>query len=202
MLYDILNNILYFTNIPPEEKFIEDKGNNDINNNFNSSKYFFSSNKTINYFYPKNESPINQMIQGEYYLSPLIIPNKSKLNKSKKMNKTSNNKSEILINKNLDDNDNNSKTKSHILDLNLTNSRLKYLSYQSKTFKPNINYSNSNIVLNEIGKEIKDIENDYHEKIKELELMKNSDNKNGKKIFISHCINRNPLIQKQEISYI
>jgi hypothetical protein len=81
MLYDILNNILYFTNIPPEEKFIEDKGN-DINNNFNSSKYFFSSNKTINYFYPKNESPINQMIQGEYYLSPLIIQNKSKLNKN------------------------------------------------------------------------------------------------------------------------
>ena len=183
MLYDILNNILYFTNIPPEEKSIEDKGNNDINNNFNSSKYFFSSNKTINYFYPKNESPISQMIQGEYYLSPLIIPNKSKLNKSMKMDKTSNNKSEILINKNLDDNDNNSKTKSHILDLNLTNSRLKYLSYQSKTFKPNINYSNSNIVLNEIGKEIKDIENDYHEKIKELELMKNSDNKNGKKNF-------------------
>ena len=187
MLYDILNNILEFTNIPPEEKFIEDKGN-DFNNNFNISKDFYSSNNTINNFYPKNESPIKQMMQREYYLSPLIIPNKSKLNKSMKIDKISNNKSEILTNKNFDDNDNNSKAKSHILDLNLTNSRLKYLSYQSKTFKPNINYSNSNIVLNEIGKEIKDIENDYHEKLKELELMKNSDNKNRKKniIFTLH----------------
>ena len=180
MLYDILNNIIDFTNIPREEKYIEDKGN-DINNNYNSSKEFYSSNYSTNNFCPKNESPIKQMIQREYYLSPLIIPSRTNLSKSMKMRKASNNKSEILINKNLGNNDNNFKAKSHIFDLNLTNSNLKYLKYQSKTFKPEINYSNSNIVLNEIGKEIKDIENDYHEKLKELELRKNSENKNGKK---------------------
>lgn len=184
MLYDILNNILDLSNIPSEEKekFIENKDNEIINNfNFNTSKDFYSSNNTAKNFNAKNDSPLKQMTQRSYYLSPLIIQKRAKLSKSMKMKKTSNNKSKILINKNLDDNDNDSKTKSNILDLNLTNSRLKYLSYQSKTYKPNINYSNSNIVLNEIGKEIKDIENDYHEKLKELELMKNSENKNGKK---------------------
>ena len=180
MLYDILNNILDSSNIPSEEKFIEDNSNYIYNN---TSKDCHSSNNITNSFNPKNESPIKQMIQRAYYLSPFIIPSHAKLSKSMKMDKTSNIKSEIFINKNLEDNNDNynSKTKSHILDLNLTNSRLKYLSYQSKTFKPDINYSNSNIVLNEIGKEIKDIENDYHEKLKELELMKNSENKKGKK---------------------
>ena len=176
MLYDILNKVLDSTNISPEEKFIENKSN-EINNNF------ININKTTNNFYSKTESPIKQMSQRANYLSPLIIPNHSKLRKSMKMDKISNLKSEILINKNLEDNDNdyNSKAKSHILDLNLTNSRLKNLSYQSKTFKPDKNYSNSNFVLNEIGKEIKDIENDYHEKLQELELMSNSENKKGKK---------------------
>ena len=60
-----------------------------------------------------------------------------------------------------------------IIDFNSINSNFKYKTNQKQTFFPYKTFSN-NIIIDGIGKEMRDIENDYNEILKELELMKNS----------------------------
>ena len=184
MLYDIMNNSLDLNNL-----YFDDNNNNKNNNEIiNNNIYENNSNSKIFdncYKEMKSNNNINIEKKKKYYLSPLIKNRKSKyLTQSVKINRRPIYKSNILFNETkTDDNifngDNlsNDKRKSVILDLNATNSNLKYMKYQKKTFFPHKSFVNNNTIINEIGKEIKDIENDYNEKLKELELMKNSENK-------------------------
>ena len=55
--------------------------------------------------------------------------------------------------------------------------------YQKESFNPYKSYSNNNTIIKEIGKEIRDIENDFNEKLKELELMKNNEIKRNSIFF-------------------
>ena len=187
MIYDILNNSLDLNNIYFEDNNNTNKDSNETNNNNNNSN---NNNNEIN-SNSKNSDNLNKEMKSKniennekYYLSPLIKKKKSKyLTHSVKISRVPINKSQILINdlktdnNNFEDSSNNSKRKSDILDLNSTNSKLKYMKYQKQTFYPFKNFSNDNTIINEIGKEIRDIENDYNEKLKELELMKNNENK-------------------------
>jgi hypothetical protein len=132
----------------------------------NINNYTSRGNFLAHTFY--NETPKKSMInEHQYYLSPLIS------------RKQSTNLSSSLKTKR-----NNFNNKSEILDLDATNSKLKYMMYQKKSFFPSKTYSNNNIIVNEIGKEIRDMENDYNKKIKELEI-KNSENKKNNNFNIS-----------------
>ena len=111
-----------------------------------NQKYFIDENK-IN-FYDKE----NNQAKNEFYYSPLL---------RKKTFKSQNRKYS---------NENEPKKKFGELDLFDTKSNLKNLNMQLKIFKPQKNYSkNYNLILNEIGKEIKEIENNYYEKLKKIE---------------------------------
>ena len=195
MLYDILNNSLELNNLYLEENDSKRITNNNesqqtIPNDINNSKFKNSEIKYSDIFQSNSDNlnqdgePLKKNIEFKktFYLSPLIKQkNKKHLSQSVKIGRIFLNKSSLLFEKN----DNNVLNKSHeekkdkSLDLNSTNSNLKYFAYQTKSFIPNKNYLNNNTVINEIGKEIKEIENDYNEKLKELELMKNSENKKG-----------------------
>ena len=186
MLYDIMNNSFDLTNLYFEDNNNIKDNKEIINKNIIYENY--SNSKKSDSYYKETKSNSNINIENNkkyYYLSPLIKKQKIKyLTQSVKINRRPICKSHLLLNEIKDENNNlngdsinNSKRKSVILDLNATNSNLKYMKYQKKTFVPHKNYSNNNIIISEIGKEIKDIENDYNEKLKELELMKNSENK-------------------------
>ena len=188
MLYDILNNSLELNNLYLEDN--ESKGitNNNIsgqtllydtNNSKIKNSVALLNNKSDNSNQDRG-SPSKQMEKKkDYYLSPLIKRKITKnLTQSVKIGRTYFNKNSLLLEKN----DNNTFDKSQenkedkSLDLNSTNSNLKYFTYQTKTFVPFKTYSNYNTVIKEIGQEIREIENDYNEKLKELE-MKSSENK-------------------------
>ena len=188
MLYDILNNSLDFNNIYFEEKE-EKKEKEEKEEKEKSDEKKIEANELIN----NNRSAENNLLENtpkkkvlfkeKNYLSPLIKRKKSKfLTQSVKLRRISSLKDEMALNEVKTDNNNYidedfRKRKSVILDLNSTNSKLKYMIYQKQTFFPFKTFSNENII-NEIGKEIRDIENDYNEKLKELELMKDSENSN------------------------
>ena len=173
MLYDILNNSLDLHNFyskENEEKEKNEEINKEANDNFNIKD-------------KENTPPKNMLNKKIYYLSPLIKKKSSKyLTKSIKVRRIHRSKSNILLNETKIDNnfieDTSSKRKSVILDLDSTNSNLKYMIYQKKTFVPDKSFSNDKIIINEIGKEIKDIENDYNKRLKELEMMKNEKTNN------------------------
>ena len=172
MVYDILNNSVDINNFCTEENNLKQNNSNDyINNNdyqeiMNINNYTSRGNFLARTFY--NETPKKSMInEHQYYLSPLIS------------RKQSTNLSSSLRTKRKNFNN-----KSEILDLDSTNSKLKYMIYQKKSFFPSKTYSNNNIIVNEIGKEIRDMENDYNKKIKELEI-KNSENKKNNNFNIS-----------------
>ena len=194
MIYDILNNPLELSNLYlKDENDFKDNNLNDYNNptviDINDKKEnYLEQNNLKNNIYKKINSPERNLKKTEkYYLSPLINRKKANyLTQSVKIRRPLKFKNKISFNeiKTYDNdeefNDNKiNKKKSVILDLNSTNSNLKYMKYQKKTFVPYKSYSNNNTIIDEIGKEIRDIENDYNEKLKELELMKNSENKNN-----------------------
>ena len=191
MIYDILNNSLNLNNSYLEEKNQIENKQNDENNkekdNINNNEEIIN-NETNNNISKKSEIPKKNITNEEkYYLSPLITPERlRKIIQYNKFKEIYNNNSEILNNNsktcyNVDDNNNN--INSNKFDLYLTNSKLKYMKYQIKTLFPEKNYKNNRILVKEIGKEIKELENDFNEKLKELELMKSSENKKRKNSF-------------------
>ena len=197
MLYDILNNSLGLHNLYLEEK--EQNKNNrndesnfvktDTNNYKNKSKNIIGQKILENSYKEINAPPKDLINKEKYYLSPLINRKRLKyMTQSIKVDKIYKNK--ISLNEEKNDNNNyfennSTKRKSTILDLNSTNSKLKYMIYQKESFNPYKSFSNNNTIIKEIGKEIKDIENDFNEKLKELELMKNNDSKKNSIIFSS-----------------
>ena len=194
MIYDILNNSIELNNSYLEENNIKENERynnyNEKDNNKNKDKDKFFNCKISKSVNKKTESPRrNILYKDKFYLSPLINNDNYKyfitLDKEKK---TPCNKSEIFTSdtraySNFDDNQNNNNNMSNIkpkkfdFDIFSTNSKLKYIEYQTKTFFPKKNYSNRNIIVKEIGKEIKEIENDFNEKLKNLELLKNNNKK-------------------------
>ena len=197
MLYDILNNSLDLNNIYFEEKEEREEkeekeekegkeGKEKIDEKKTEENELINNNGSTENNLLENTPKKNLILKEKYYLSPLIKRKKSKfLTQTVKLRRISSLKSGMALNEaktDNNDNDNNidedfRKRKSVILDLNATNSKLKYMIYQKQTFFPFKTFSNENII-NEIGKEIRDIENDYNEKLKELELMKDSENSN------------------------
>ena len=183
MLYDVLNNSVDINNFYSEDNNSkqDDKNLKEIKDisNINTSR---DKNSFVHTFY--NESPKKIILNEEkYYLSPLICRKKTKnLTHSENIKPKLINKSDIPMNdsnNNFCDNNNinkNNAIKKDILDLNSTNSKLKYMKYQKRTFFPSKTFSNNKIIVKEIGKEIRDMENDYNERLKKLE-MKNSENK-------------------------
>ena len=180
MVYDFLNNSIDFNNLYSEENNIKQNNNNNnytfnnkdnndyqeiVNNiNYNTSR----ENYLTRTFY--NETPKDSTInEQQYYLSPLIS------------RKPSNYFSHSLNIKRKNYNNNKTEVEKDALDLDSTNSKLKYMIYQKKSFFPSKTYSNNNIIVNEIGKEIRDMENDYNKKLKELEI-KISEKKNNNMI--------------------
>ena len=96
--------------------------------------------------------------KSNYYLSPLLSEVKSKYNSNPLKVKDNVKKK---INKN-------------VLDLFKTNSNLRYMDYQTKSYKDIKNYS-SKYIVDVIGNEIKEIENDYNKRLKDLETQINKD---------------------------
>ena len=191
MLYDILNNSIDINNFYIEDnKFKQDDKNYKESkdaSNINTSR---EKNNFAHTFY--YASPKKKMVNKEkYYFSPLISRNKSNyLTHSEKTRQKHTNNSELLMNETNynfydNNNNNNNKIKNDILDLNSTNSKLKYMIYQKRTFFPQKTYSNNKFIVSEIGKEIRDMENDFNEKLKELEI-KNSENKKKNFYFSRH----------------
>ena len=79
-------------------------------------------------------------------------------------------------------NTNRKKRKYGELDLFETKSNLKNLNIQQKAYKPQKNYSKDyNLILNEIGKEIKEIEDNYNEKSKSKQV----EGKNDENLFMT-----------------
>ena len=66
------------------------------------------------------------------------------------------------------------KINKNVLDLFKTNSNLRYMDYQTKSYKDIKNYS-SKYIVDVIGNEIKEIENDYNKRLKDLETQINKD---------------------------
>ena len=68
----------------------------------------------------------------------------------------------------------NKKSDKNVFDLFQTNSNLKYMDYQTKSYKGIKKYTNK-FIVEVIGNEIKEIENDYNKKLKELETQISKD---------------------------
>ena len=123
-----------------------------------NQKYFIDENR-VNYYDKENNAT-----KKKFYYSPLL---KKNLIKSQSC--------EFL-------NTNRKKRKYGELDLFETKSNLRNLNIQQKAYKPQKNYSKDyNLILNEIGKEIKEIEDNYNEKSKSKQV----EGKNDENLFMT-----------------
>ena len=129
---------------------------------------------------PKNISKIQNTKKRSTYnviYSSLFSEYDSPLLKGKyKFNKEKSKEKKVKKSENL-------KEKKSNFDLFSTNSKLRSLSYQNKQLEPSKNYpANYNLIVDEIGKEIKEIKLDFEQKLNELENQNSSERKKMPKL--------------------
>ena len=144
-LFDNLNDDLLFkTKIENKNNKINYEKNN-IKDNINITNNLTDMENSKDIFLKTENSYFNRNIIN-IYQSPFFIPHKSHIILSQK-NETKINESPIK----------------KYTDLFETNSLLKNLSYQTKALGPTKEYSiNNDLIINDISKEMKDLENDYN----------------------------------------
>ena len=121
-----------------EESLLNNKLNNNIKNKNKISSKSINRSKKMS----KTQNYFYNKMMRETYNSPFYIPLKShRAPENKGMNK-------------------------NFVDLEETNSLLKYLNYQKKVQMPNMHYSlDNNLLINEISKEIRELKNNFDKTI-------------------------------------
>ena len=157
--------------------------------------------------YLNMKNMLYDILNNSVLLTKSIKKNKKDENKKKDINKTKKKNnyysspylSEAKPKYNLNPlklKENKSKTNNkNVFDLFQTNSNLKYMEYQTKSYKGIKKYSNQ-FIVEAIGNEIKEIENDYNKKLKELETKISKD----KNLINVHLANQKNNYNKKYLS--